>query len=375
VINFVTNLPRDLRSGGFSALNAAACDALERRYPINYVGPIDPAVARWGKALSKARRVSGLGGDFPAFSERRLAAIASEVGQRVDQKVRLDVFHGLTPWIATRPQRPYLGWSDCTFADYIDVYHDRGSFRPDDLARIEAAEGRWLRSARRVLFTSDWAARRAISRHQLAPDRVDCLGVFGAVEPPDHDAFAGGENFAFVSGDFDAKGGPVALAALRLLRGTHPDATLTVIGHAPHGVANQPGVIRVGYLRKEIPDEHRRYRDILGGAVALAHPTRGDIAPLVLVEAALFGCPAIASRAFAIPELVEDGETGWLLDDPADPRALAAAMRRLLDDPGYGRLRLNAWRRARANHGRDRFEARLLASVDRALAETSVHAA
>ena len=77
MINFVSNLPRELKSGGFSAMNAAACAALARRHMLHYAGPIDPPVVAWEKALSKGLRVSGVGGGFAAFSARRLATIAS----------------------------------------------------------------------------------------------------------------------------------------------------------------------------------------------------------------------------------------------------------------------------------------------------------
>jgi len=360
-------------------MNAAAFAALAGRHALNYAGPIDPPVAPWDKAISKALRTTGLGGDFPAFSEQRLTAIAGEVERQVRPDAELDFFHGLTPWIATRPRRPYVAWSDCTFADYIEIYHDRARFRAEDLARIETAEAAWLTSASRVLFSSDWAAGRAVDRYGLEPARVGSVGIFGEVEPPDRDAYLGGASFVFVSTDFDAKGGPVVLDAFRRLRESHSQATLTIVGAAPGDVvgagAGAAGVSYAGYLRKEVPEDYRRFRDILGGAVALVHPTRRDIAPLLLVEAALFGCPAIASRAYAIPELVEDGRTGWLIDHPSDPGEVAAAMRRLLDDPDYRRLRANAWRRARAEHGRDRFEARLLAGVDQALAEARAAAA
>ncbi len=375
MINFVSNLPRDLRSGGFSAMNAAACAALARRHALTYVGPIDPPVVPWERAVSKAMRLAGLGGDFAAFSERRLDAIAREVERRADRGAELDFFHGLTPWIATRTGRPYVAWSDCAFADYARIYHDRARFRADDLARIEAAEARWLKGARRVLFTSEWAAGRAVSSYGLDPARVASVGIFGEAEPPACDAYAGGQAFVFVATDFEAKGGPVVLAAFRRVRQTHPQATLTVVGAAPPDISGEPGVSYAGYLRKEIPAQYARFREILGAAVAVVHPTRSDIAPLLLVEAALFGCPAIASRAFAIPELVREGETGWLLDDPGDVGEVAAAMRRLLDDPDYGRLRVGAWDRARTDHGKDRFEARMLAAVDQALTEAGMAAA
>ena len=95
----------------------------------------------------------------------------------------------------------------------------------------------------------------------------------------------------------------------------------------------------------------------------------------MLIEAALFGCPAIASRAFAIPELVQHGKTGWLLDRPTDAVEVAAAMRRLLDERElYRGLRANAWRSAREAFGKDRFEARMLAFVDEALTEAGAMA-
>jgi glycosyltransferase involved in cell wall biosynthesis len=366
LINFVSNLPRELRSGGFSAMNAAACAALAKRHALHYAGPIDPPVVAWEKALSKGLRLSGVGGGFAAFSERRLATIAEEVTRRASPQADLDFFHGFTPWIAWRPARPYVAWSDCTFRDYIDLYHDRSRFSADDLARIERAEATWLRGAGRVLFTSRWAAERATCDYQLEAARVGVVGVFGEFEPPEADIYAGAARFTFVSTDFAAKGGPVALAAFRQVREHHPEAQLTIVG-APADIADEPGVDHAGYLRKEVAEEHRRFRAILASSLAVVHPTRSDIAPLLLVEAGLFGCPVIASRAFAIPELLTHEETGLLLDSPSDPDQVAAAMRWLLDHRFD--LRQDAWRQARALHGKDAFEARLLEQIDAALRE------
>jgi glycosyltransferase involved in cell wall biosynthesis len=57
-----------------------------------------------------------------------------------------------------------------------------------------------------------------------------------------------------------------------------------------------------------------------------------DGIPNVLVEAMASEVPVIATRISGIPELIEDGVDG-LLVEPRDAEGLAAAIQRLLDDP------------------------------------------
>ncbi len=57
-----------------------------------------------------------------------------------------------------------------------------------------------------------------------------------------------------------------------------------------------------------------------------------DGLPNVLMEAQSQGLACLSTRVSAIPELIDDGETG-LLVPPDDPAALAAALRRLIGDP------------------------------------------
>jgi glycosyltransferase involved in cell wall biosynthesis len=53
--------------------------------------------------------------------------------------------------------------------------------------------------------------------------------------------------------------------------------------------------------------------------------------PVVLMESLAAGVPTIATRISGIPELVIDGETGFVVE-PARPEELAAAVGRVLDD-------------------------------------------
>lgn len=364
MINFISNLPKDLRSGGFSAMNVAAYSAVSSLEPTCYVGPVNPPVILAEKVVSKVRRVAGSQGRFFFFSERRLKTIANAVQAQCRAEARLDFFHGFTPWILTQPRRPFIAWSDCTFRDYIDIYHRREQFNSSDLDRIEQAEAAWLNKARFVLFTSRWAAERTISHYGLDANHVASVGIFGEIEMPQRDAYDDGMEFAFISTNFQAKGGPTVLSAFREVRRAHPGASLTVVGDAPSSISSEPGVSFAGFLRKEIPAEYQRLVEILGRARALVHPTQSDIAPLLLVEAGYLGCPVISSRKFGIPELVEDGRTGLLLDDPSQPVMVAAAMRWMLEHPDeYRKMRQAAWSNARELQSRQKFEERLLGFV------------
>ena len=87
-----------------------------------------------------------------------------------------------------------------------------------------------------------------------------------------------------------------------------------------------------------------RVRGLLRGAAALVVPSIYEGMPLVILEAMEAGVPVVASRVSGIPEVVEDGVTGWLVP-PEDPRALAAALSHVLERPDEARRRGEAGRR------------------------------
>jgi glycosyltransferase involved in cell wall biosynthesis len=372
VINFISNLPKDLRSGGFSAMNVAAFSAISRSISTRYIGPVNPPVVTAQKVWSKLKRVMGRQGTFHFFSERRLLDIAREVRLKCQDDAALDFFHGFTPWILTKSERPYYAWSDCTFRDCVTIFHHREQFCAKDLDRIEQAEAQWLRKASRVLFTSDWAAERAVRDYSLDARRVGVVGIFGEVEMAPNDAYAGGREFAFVSTNFESKGGRIVLPAFRIVRRRYPDALLTIVGDRPRH-HREPGIMCTGFLRKEVPSEYRLFQEILGRVRGLVSPTSADICPLLLIEAGYMGCPVISTRRFAIPEIIEDGRTGLLLDE-LSPHSVANAICRMIEQTSeYTKMRKAAWEKVRVGYSRARFDARVcsylneIASGDRLL--------
>jgi glycosyltransferase involved in cell wall biosynthesis len=306
----------------------------------------------------------GSRGNYFFYSQERLKAIADEVGIRCSANAALDFFHGFTPWILTNPPRPYVAWSDCTFHDYINIYHRSELFDHADVERIERTEAQWLRNAQYVAFSNDWAASRAVEVYGLDASCVRSVRAVGEIDMPTVDEYAGQKQFVFASTDFEAKGGPVVLAAFREVRKRHREASLIIVGARPKREASEENTIFTGYLRKERPEERARFRAILAAARALVHPTTSDIYPLIIVEAGYFGCPVISVRKFAIPGLVTHEVTGLLLDESSDVCAVAQGMNWMLEhESAYQLMRRRAWVKTRQENSKEVFERKMQALV------------
>lgn len=117
------------------------------------------------------------------------------------------------------------------------------------------------------------------------------------------------------------KGHDVLLAA----RAAWPEAVVAVAGDGP--LADQ--------LRSEAPDVRWLGRrddvaDLLAAADVVVLPSTWEARSLTAQEALRAGRPLVATAVGGVPDLVRDGA---VLVPSGDPGALAAAVRRLLDDP------------------------------------------
>ena len=89
-------------------------------------------------------------------------------------------------------------------------------------------------------------------------------------------------------------------------------------------------------------------------------PTRRDSFPRVVMEAMCRGIPVVATRVDGIPEMVVDGETGFLVES-GDAAGFAAATARLLADPELrARLGVAGRERARQLFSREAYVATML---------------
>jgi glycosyltransferase involved in cell wall biosynthesis len=185
----------------------------------------------------------------------------------------------------------------------------------------------------RLFCFSDFLAQSMVRDFGCSPERVRVVGAginvpADRIRNPTRDF--GAKTVLFAGFDWAQKGGPTLLEAFSLVRRKERDARLVLLG--PTLATVPSGVTCHGSLSKGDP---RQFETICGAfrdATVFVLPTLADAFPNVIREAMAAGLPCVASRIGSIPEMVDEGVTGYLVPTN-DPEALADRLLRIIQDP------------------------------------------
>ncbi|WP_296599525.1 glycosyltransferase family 4 protein [Phenylobacterium sp.] len=158
------------------------------------------------------------------------------------------------------------------------------------------------------------------------------------------------------------KGHLDTLHAFARLAPANPDAHLVMVGGGPLDASLRAEAQRLGVAeRVRFTGWRNDVPALLSAMDVFAHPSRREPFGLAVAEASAAGLPVIAYAEGAIPEIVVDGQTGWLTPE-GDVAELAEALGRALAQPSEAR-RMGA-------NGRELIERRFApANASRGLAE------
>lgn len=149
------------------------------------------------------------------------------------------------------------------------------------------------------------------------------------------------KNILFVGLDWIRKGGPQLIEAFEQVLIAHPDASLTIVGCKPKIELQNVNVI--GMIPLEEVDKYYLKSSIF------CLPTRREPFGIVFLEAFANKLPIVSTMIGALPDIVAQGQSGYLVDyDDVD--MLAKKLIHLLDNPtlckefghvGYGKFVAN----------------------------------
>ena len=206
----------------------------------------------------------------------------------------------------------------------------------DGVPRADLAAGRWCESRavariRWFVAENEFARRWAVGRNPAArvtviphPLRLDFLAKAAPTYQP---------QIIAVGGLNRHKGMDTVIRAFAQVK--LPGARLCIVGSGPlettlRELAGSLGLANRVEFTGTLETDQVIAR--MNGSTALAIGSRMDTSPNVISEAHAIGLPVIGTRVGGIPEMIDEGTNGYVVDE-GDAQAMGERMDRLLSDP------------------------------------------
>jgi glycosyltransferase involved in cell wall biosynthesis len=246
--------------------------------------------------------------------------------QRIRPDRHLFSFQMQSLYNTSVPGVPYFVYTDHTHLSnlkYPDF--DRRELRSQEWIDLE----RSIYDCATVVFTRSTNVQAdLIKYYDIAPEKVECVYAGSNVDvknagEPNNDGYSN-KRILFVGVDWPRKGGPELAEAFSQVLESHPDAHLTIAG------SDTPLTVRnCTVLGQVSASELSRY---YAESSIFCLPTKREPFGIAFVEAMMHRLPIVGTRVGAVPDMVEDGVNGMLVE-PGQSDTLARALCALLDSP------------------------------------------
>lgn len=236
------------------------------------------------------------------------------------------------PLIRTKPYKPH-----CIFIDFTMKLAER-EYPPWDIFFSEADKRKCLewelesyQNATRIFTASNHTRDSVIMDYGIDEEKVVTTYEGANLEElPAFEKDYSNRTILFVGkGDFDVKGGSTLINAFKEVKKEITDAKLIIVGSNPP--INEEGIMVRGHIDRSDPIQSSELLQLYRNASIFVLPSGIEAFGIALLEAMAYKTPCIGSFVGGIPEIIEEGKTGFLFP-PNDHKQLADKLILLLED-------------------------------------------
>ncbi len=261
------------------------------------------------------------------FEPPILKSYAHQISKRLSELNGVDVvFSGVCQYLQPISyldcKQPIVIWTDAPLVSAINFYpgNYEHEIAPEYLRNGVPADKKAHEKASLSIFASDWAAKIAIDRYHLDPQKVKVV-PFGSNIPYTHtsediysiiDSRPSNQcKLLFIGMDWQRKGGDLATQVALELNRSGLKTELTVVGcHPQLDPALASHVKCLDYISNASNAGIKRLQTLLAESHFLILPTQAETFGHVFCEANAFGVPSLATNVGGIPTIIKDDMNG-----------------------------------------------------------------
>ena len=208
---------------------------------------------------------------------------------------------------------------DATFALQHDYYPHFSNLWNWSAYKANKVEVMAYQKANVILYSSYWAAQSAFEDYAVDQQKVHTI-FFGAnldTIPSREMVLAKKKlercRLLFVGIEWERKGGEIAFETLLKLEEMGIVAELIICGTTPPREFAHERMLVIPFLDKNDDRQSKEIEKLYTTSDFLLLPTRADCTPHVINEANAFGVPVITTETGGVPDVVRNGENGYVL--------------------------------------------------------------
>lgn len=344
--------PRDIRS--WSGTNYHFLRALEEAgHEVLAIGPLKiPFYFAWRAVRSLILRCTG-----KLLMVRKEPLVFQSYARQIKRRIKgesVDLILSSTyePLAGLELDIPMVFFADACYAQRDGNFYYSFLGRSANMAR--RYEAKVIDRCIAVFYGADWAADAARAYGDSVHRKVHVL-PFGANMVCNRtaeqvkqliDARRGDAcSLLLVGVDWDRKGCAFAVSVAKEMRELGIEVMLDVVGCQPP--EPMPDFVKIhGFVSKETVEGQQKLNQLYEAAHFFICPSVEECYGVVFCEAASCGLPSIATRVGGISTIVQDGETGILVDLESDPHECALRVADVFrNSDAYENMSLNSYKR------------------------------